>query len=128
VKQIITQDSLGVVNGWLLPLWHVDSRVKVDQVYLTVVAPGARKGPHLHMKRCGRFICIKGNVKIRTLENGEYQERLSGEAGDYAEIYVHPGVPSAIYNLGDCDAYVINLPAPPWRAEERDDWPVEGWQ
>lgn len=127
-RQILTKDAAGEVNGWLLPIWHVDSGLKVDQVYMTVVAAGACKGPHLHMSRCGRFVCVRGNVRIVIRENGKYRETHSGERHDYAEVYVAPGFPVAIYNDGHEDAFVLNMPSPPWRADDRDEWPVEDWQ
>jgi len=126
-RRIETKNEAGDPNGWLLPIWHVDSGLKVDQVYLTAVAPGKRKGPHLHMVRCGRFVCVRGNVRIVIRENGRYRHAYSGERSDSAEVYVAPGCAAAIYNDGTEEALVLNMPSPPWRADDQDDWPVEGW-
>jgi hypothetical protein len=126
-RRIETKNEAGDPNGWLLPIWHVDSGLKVDQVYLTAVAPGKRKGPHLHMVRCGRFVCVKGNVRIVIRENGRYRHAYSGERSDFAEVYVAPGCAAAVYNDGTEEALVLNMPSPPWRADDQDDWPVEGW-
>jgi dTDP-4-dehydrorhamnose 3,5-epimerase-like enzyme len=124
---IPTKDIHGNSNGWLLPLWHVDSGEKIDQVYLTVVNSGAVKGPHLHTVRCGRFICIKGNVLIVMREGDGYREQATGDRCGFATVRVPPGIPAAIYNLGTDEAYVINMPTPPWRDEDRDEYPVPDW-
>ena len=129
MRRIITKDTSGRENGWLLPIWHVDSGLKVDQVYLTAVAPKSHKGPHLHMVRCGRFVCVKGNVRIVIRENGKYRYACSGDRHDFAEIYVAPGCAAAIYNDDRHEeALVLNMPSPPWRVDEQDDWLVEDWQ
>lgn len=128
MRRITTKGAEGRENGWILPIWHVDSGLKVDQVYLTAVAPGERKGPHLHKVRCGRFVCVKGNVRIVIRENGKYRHAYSGDRHDFTEVYVAPGCPAAIYNDSHEEALVLNMPSPPWRADEQDEWPVEDWQ
>lgn len=131
-RPIETRSDAGP-NGWLLPIWNSgEDDWRPEQVYLTVVAPGARKGPHLHKKRWGRFTCIKGNaliiMRVPTHMGLAYQALWSGEDYQYATIEVRPGIPAAVYNLGTAPAYVLNMPSPPWRADDQDEWPVEGWE
>ena len=114
-------------NGFLVPIWHVDSGPKIEQVYLTVVAPGAVKGPHLHMRRRGLFTCIKGNIRLVTRSADCYQEHDIGEDHNFATSEVPAGIAAALYNVGDVPAYVLNMPSPPWRENEPDEWPVEDW-
>lgn len=119
-------------NGWLLPIWNAaEDGWRPEQVYLTVVAPGAQKGPHLHRKRCGRFVCIAGNAlivqRVMTHVGIAYVSLWTGATHDFAMVEIPPGVPAAIYNPGALPAYVLNLPSPPWRPDDQDEWPVEGW-
>lgn len=122
---IETLDIHGESNGWLLPIWHVDSGVKVEQVYLTVVNPGCFKGPHLHLKRRGLLSCIRGVVTVVTRLGQEYHEQLLCAGVDAFEI--PPGVAAAIYNTGDEEAFVLNMPSPPWRKDEPDEHKVKDW-
>lgn len=131
MSRIITRDSEGRENGWLIPLWNALERpdLRPEQVYLTVVKPGTVKGPHLHLKRRGLFCVVRGCVTIvfRDVFTGAYVERLIVPGDD--AVQVEPGSPCAIYNGGTDEAYVINLPTHhAWSKEDPDDWPVEGWK
>lgn len=133
IRQPIETRSGTAPNGWLLPIWNsAEDNWRPEQVYLTVVAPGAHKGPHLHKRRCGRFTCIKGNVlivmRMPTHMGLAYQMLATGEEHEYATIAVRPGIPAALYNLSTKPAYVLNMPSPPWRPDDEDEWPVEGWE
>ena len=133
--QIETKDATtGKLNGYLIPLWNCHEQDwRPDQVYVTVVEPACSKGPHLHKKRFGRFVCITGNVEIITRRakhpetNGLYQRHLSGEDHDYALIEVPAGVPAEICNIDSIPAVVLNMPTPAWRPDDQDEWPVEDW-
>jgi hypothetical protein len=131
IMKIETKDTAGNANGYLVPIWNAleNPELRPEQVYLTAVAPHTRKGPHLHMKRSGCFICIKGNVKIVTRAPGAigYVVAATGEHNQYRRIVVKPGTAAAIYNSGDEEALVLNLPSPAWSAAEPDEWPVEDW-
>lgn len=129
MKRIATKDAAGNPTGWLLPIWHADNGPPIDQVYLTVVAPGAVKGPHLHMNRRGLFCCIRGSVRV-VMRNpaGQYVVVDLGDREGFPAIEVPPGTPAAIYNIGRGDAYVLNMPSPPWRSDDQDEWPVENWE
>jgi mannose-6-phosphate isomerase-like protein (cupin superfamily) len=122
----------GRPNGSLIPVWNVHEKLlpedrAPEQVYLTICAPGARKGPHLHLKRWGYFTCIKGDVRIVVRLPQGYEVAWSGESHDYATIEVPAGAPALIENLGPTDAYVLNTPAPAWRPDDTDEHAVEGW-
>lgn len=126
--KITTRDKNYEVNGWILPIWHVDSGEEISQVYLTAVKAGCSKGPHLHMRRCGRFTCLKGDVRIKVRSiDGSYFDHYTGENYEFASIFVPAGLPAEIINVGDAEALVLNMPHPPYRESDPDDWPVENW-
>lgn len=128
INPIPTKAPDGSVNGWLLPIWNAtQADYKPAQVYLTVVNVAAMKGPHLHMVRAGRFVCIKGNVRIVTRQWDTYATHETGDVAGFNVVNVPPGMAAAIYNVGDCDAYVLNMPNPAWTKEAPDDHPVVGW-
>jgi len=128
-QSIETKNREGRANGFLIPIFNVhDGWVMPEQypqqVYLTVVTPGQVKGPHLHLKRWGLFTCIRGNAKIIVRTQERYEEYLSGVDHQFATIQVPAGIPAAIQNIGDIDAYVLNMPSPAWRADDQDDHAV----
>lgn len=125
---ITTRDAKGHANGWLLPLWNANTKpeLRPDQVYLTVVAPGCVKGPHLHMKREQRYYLIKGDAEVITRADGEYTITLLWP-GDW--MVVPAGIPSQIRNGNPAEeAWIINMPSPAWSKEDQDEWPVEDWK
>ena len=127
--KIQTRDKDGSNNGFLVPIFNVHDAFLAPeqhpkQVYLTVVAPGKVKGPHLHLKRWGLFTCVVGNAKIVVRENGRYQEYLTGVDHAFRTIQVPAGVPAALQNIGDTDAYILNMPSPSWHADDQDEHPV----
>jgi quercetin dioxygenase-like cupin family protein len=129
LKTIPTKDDKGTPNGIVVPIWHVDDGSKVDQVYMTTILPGCQKGPHRHEKRCGAFTVIRGRVLIVTKHGDKYREHLcDADTREFRTIHVAPGVTAALYNVGSSiEALVLNMPTPPWRADDQDEWPVEGW-
>jgi dTDP-4-dehydrorhamnose 3,5-epimerase len=128
-ERIDTYNKQGSLNGYLVPIFNVhDGFVEPEQypkqVYLTVVTPGELKGPHLHLKRWGLFTCICGNAKVVVRTASGYEEFLTGEDYDYATIQVPAGVPAALANIGNVDAYFLNMPSPAWHPENQDEHPV----
>lgn len=128
--KIVTKNVQGQANGFLIPIINVhenflNSEQWPKQVYCTVAAPGTIKGPHLHKKRTGFFTCIKGNIKIVIRIADQYIEKFSGEDYDFASVQVPAGIPSALVNIGTCDAYILNMPSPAWHIDDQDDWDVE---
>lgn len=127
--RVTTRDSDGEPNGFLVPIYNVHetpiaAEQRPQQVYLTVVSPGAVKGPHLHLKRWGLFTCVKGNVKIVLKTPAGYEETFSGVDHGFATVQVPAGIPAALHNVGREDAYVLNMPSPAWRPDDLDEHPV----
>ena len=124
--KFITKDSNGHENGFLVPIYNVhdgffEAGKEPQQVYLTVIAPRQIKGPHLHFIRTGCFTCIKGNARFILKTEHGYEVVLSGEAHEYRTVIVPTGVPAALQNLGDEDAYVLNMPNPAWTPTMHDE-------
>ena len=125
-KKFVTRDFGGRTNGYLVPIYNIHDGVfqpghEPQQVYLTVVAPHCVKGPHLHFIRTGYFTCIKGNVRIIVKMEGQYREYFSGEAHQYLSVEIPTGVPAALENLGDDEAFVLNMPNPAWKPDMNDE-------
>lgn len=132
--KIPTKDSAGRPNGWMATAWSVfdspdSASLRPDQVYITAVSPGMRKGPHLHKKRRGMFYCAHGKVTIRMRvgDDSYIDTVLTPDRG--VAFVVMPGIPCAIYN--ECpqeESVVINMPSPAWSKKNPDDHPVENWE
>lgn len=125
-KKIVTKNEHGDTNGYLVPLYNVHDGFfkqgdEPQQVYLTVVSPHCTKGPHLHFIRTGFFTCIRGNICVITKENNQYSEYFSGEKYGYVSIEIPKGVPALIKNLGDDDAFILNMPCPAWTPSMNDE-------
>ena len=76
------------------------------------------------MKRWGLFTCIRGNAKIVVRTKSGYEEHYTGEDHDFKTIQVPAGTPAALQNIGNKEAYVLNMPAPSWHIDDQDDHPV----
>lgn len=129
--RIPTTDTEGRPNGWVQPVWSVleSPELRPEQVYITAIAPRSRKGPHCHHVRRGFFVVISGTVRIRWKDDDTYYDLLYGEkGGSRASCVIDPGIPCALYNYGDTEALVLNLPSPAWSADNPDEHPVENWE
>jgi dTDP-4-dehydrorhamnose 3,5-epimerase-like enzyme len=127
--RLITKNAKGTANGWLVPVFNVHEtdiapEQHPKQVYLTVIAPEEIKGPHLHHQRWGLFTCIKGNARIIVRTAAGYEEYLTGESHGFATVQVPAGIPSALQNIGQEEAYMLNMPSPAWRPDAQDEHPV----
>ena len=91
---------------------------------MTVCEVNEIKGPHLHRKRWGFFTCIQGDAWIIARTETGYEECYTGEHHGYATIEVPAGIPSAIQNVGDVPAYVLNMPYPSWHIDDPDEHDV----
>jgi dTDP-4-dehydrorhamnose 3,5-epimerase len=122
-----TKDKSGDINGFLIPIYNVNDKdipenYTPKQVYLTTVGIGKIKGPHLHYKRDGFFTCIKGNVRIILKIDGKYITYFSGENHEYLSIFIPKGIPAAIQNISDEEAFLLNMPNPAWTKEMNDEF------
>jgi dTDP-4-dehydrorhamnose 3,5-epimerase len=125
-KKMVTRDQDGRSNGFLIPIYNIHEGFFPDgcepqQVYLTVIGPKNVKGPHLHLIRTGCFTCIKGNVRFILRTSKGYEMFHSGENHEYRTVLVPVGVPAALQNLGEADAYVLNTPYPAWTSTMNDE-------
>lgn len=146
MNPIETKDAKGRYNGFVIPLWHVDQGPPIEQVYVTSVAPNRIKGPHLHNVRRGLFYLVSGTGSIVIKASDGWDKEIACwhvgshirrnppiRHGDYFEyrqpfgLIVPPRFPAALYNTGTVDAVFLNMPSPPWRKDEPDEHPVEGW-
>ena len=50
-----------------------------------------------------------------------YKVFYSGENHEYRSVIVPTGVPAALQNIGDEDAYVLNMPNPAWTPDMNDE-------
>jgi len=128
LKAIPTKDQDGKPNGYVLPIWNnTTDTYQPHQLYLTTINVGCAKGPHLHMRRAGRFVCIRGDIVVVTRTLHTYTEQRSGDAAGYHIIDVPPGMACLLVNVGLSEALVLNTPNPAWRPDDQDDVPVIGW-
>jgi dTDP-4-dehydrorhamnose 3,5-epimerase-like enzyme len=127
LKPIHTTDAEGYRNGLVLPIWNAAfDEYRPQQAYITTIAVGASKGPHLHHKRDGAFTCIVGSILIVTRVNGEYREVACGDGPGYKTVHVLRGTPCTLYNIGTTEAVVLNMPNPSWR-DNSDENKVPDW-
>jgi hypothetical protein len=125
-KKFITYNEDHEANGFLVPIYNVHEEffplgIVPQQVYLTVIAPLDRKGPHLHYIRTGCFTCIKGNARFILKIDSSYKIFYSGEDHAFRSVLVPAGVAAALQNLGNTDAYVLNMPSPAWTPTMNDE-------
>jgi dTDP-4-dehydrorhamnose 3,5-epimerase-like enzyme len=123
---IVTRTGPNITTGFLVPLYNIHDGFfepgrEPQQVYMTVIAPRAIKGPHLHFVRTGCFTCIKGNARFILKTVSGYEVYYSGEHHDYLMVEVPSGTPAALQNLGDDEAYVLNMPFPAWTPTMNDE-------
>jgi dTDP-4-dehydrorhamnose 3,5-epimerase-like enzyme len=121
-----TKTEAGLPNGYLVSLYNTHECFfaqgsEPKQVYLTVISPGMKKGPHLHYVRTGFFTCIKGDIKIVLKTDQGYKEFFSGENYDYLSVEVPKGIPALMVNVGDGEAFVLNMPSPAWTPTMNDE-------
>lgn len=124
--KIVTKNTKGLSNGWLLPIFNVhdgliDAAQHPKQIYLTVIAPHEIKGPHLHMNRWGLFTCLRGNAKIVVRTENGYEEYMTGEDYEFVTVQVPAGIPAALQNISKKEAYMLNMPSPAWHIDDQDE-------
>ena len=125
-KKFVTKDFNGNTNGFLVPIYNVNESIfpagmAPQQVYLTVISPNKIKGPHLHYIRTGYFTCIKGNARIVLKTDLGYEVYYSGEDYEFLSVIIPVGIPAALQNIGEDEAYVLNMPTPAWTPAMNDE-------
>jgi dTDP-4-dehydrorhamnose 3,5-epimerase-like enzyme len=129
-KRFPTKDKDGTVNGYLVPIYNIHDKFypkgkEPQQVYLTVISPGFIKGPHLHYIRTGCFTCIKGNARFVVKTESGYQVFYSGDEYEYRSVIIPTGTPAALQNIGNEDAFVLNMPTPAWTPTMADEYSAD---
>ena len=125
-KKFVTKNHDNKVNGFLVPIYNIcdsffPAGMEPQQVYLTVIGSHQIKGPHLHYIRTGCFTCIKGNARFILKTDEGYQVFYSGENHEFRSVIVPSGVAAALQNLGEDEAYVLNMPTPAWTPTMNDE-------
>ncbi len=82
--------------------------------YLSVTRPGVARGPHEHRDQTDGFAFLSGDYELFLWENrpgkGEASVRLRVGESNPVFVVVPPGVVHAYRNVGETDAFVINIP------------------
>lgn len=135
-SKIITFDKTGKSNGYIVPIYNINDNFfglgrELQQISLTVLAPGCNKGPHLHYVRTFFFTCIKGNLHVVAKLSDKYVEYDIGEDHQFLSVEIPTGVPALIQNLGDEEAFILNMPSPAWTPDMKDEYTADfsdyGW-
>jgi len=104
-------------RGWLTELYRDDELPEgfsPTMCYLSLTHPGIARGPHEHVDQTDGFAFISGKYMLYLWENrdGMPYKEMRVEVGVDNPIFVTvpPGVVHAYRNIGDEDAFVVNLP------------------
>jgi dTDP-4-dehydrorhamnose 3,5-epimerase len=119
-------------RGWLIELYRDDelpAGFDPAMGYISLTKPGIARGPHEHRDQTDCFAFLDGLYEVWLWENRPDLPQVSVriEAGSSAPklVFVPPGVVHAYRNIGDRDAFVVNLPdrlyAGPGRREPVDE-------
>ncbi|HLO97024.1 MAG TPA: dTDP-4-dehydrorhamnose 3,5-epimerase family protein [Fimbriimonas sp.] len=96
--------------------------------YISVTHPGVSRGPHEHVHQSDLFAFVDGEYELRLWENRPGYEPWEGVftvgESNPVTVIVPPGVVHGYKNVGDRDAYVINLPDKLYAGEGRKE-PVD---
>lgn len=112
-KKVATYDFSKNENGFLVELFKDGNKTAV---YLSCAKPGAFKGYHLHRVRAARYICLKGKMKIILYVSGKREEHVL-TAENLKRLYIPANIPTALENIGDEEAWLINFPDPAYDPE-----------
>jgi dTDP-4-dehydrorhamnose 3,5-epimerase-like enzyme len=107
-KRVATRGVDGRENGYLIELAKDGNKTTA---YLTVTYPHSFKGYHMHLRRTGNFIVLRGKVKIILVEGKQKREIVLDEA-DPQRITVPTMTYIGIQNVGDTEAWMLNFPQP----------------
>jgi dTDP-4-dehydrorhamnose 3,5-epimerase len=103
-------------RGWLCELFRQDELPQGFEPamgYISVTHPGVSRGPHEHVDQTDCFAFLSGRYVLHLWDNrgseSSYEAHAVGESNPMA-AFVPPGVVHAYQNVGESDAFVINLP------------------
>jgi dTDP-4-dehydrorhamnose 3,5-epimerase len=104
-------------RGWLMELYRDDElpgAFEPAMSYLSMTHPGIARGPHEHREQTDGFVFMSGSYKLYLWDNrpGHEARQMVMEVGEANPVLVTipPGVVHAYRNVGESDAFVINLP------------------
>jgi dTDP-4-dehydrorhamnose 3,5-epimerase-like enzyme len=123
-KKVITRDANGSENGWLLELFKDKEAGNKTEVYLTATKPGSFKGYHLHRIRTGRFIALKGKVRIiMYAHNGAkwMREEAELDAAAPQRIIIPANTATGLETIGSEEAWLVNYPDPAYDPSIKDE-------
>jgi dTDP-4-dehydrorhamnose 3,5-epimerase len=100
---------------------------RFGQLYLTTTYPGVVKAWHLHRIQTDLVSCIRGEIQLVLYDAREASPTL-GEVAEFATGEEHPllvSIPPGVYHGWKCvseeEAFVINVPTEPYRADRPDE-------
>lgn len=125
-KRVTTHDHDGKENGWLVELFKDGDKTTA---YLTVAAPGAFKGYHLHRVRVARYVCVRGRMRIILYvpakdAAGKHvwtREEHLLEAAQPSRLFIPIDVATGLENIGDEEGWLVNYPDPPYDPSLKDE-------
>jgi len=101
------------------------------QVYLSTIFPGVVKAWHYHNHQEDRFTCVRGTVKAALYDDredspsrGRVNEFYVGEHNPRL-IVIPPGIYHGWKCVGECEAYVINVPSKPYDRDDPDEFRID---
>ncbi|MCW5941201.1 MAG: dTDP-4-dehydrorhamnose 3,5-epimerase family protein [Fimbriimonadaceae bacterium] len=104
-------------RGWLMELFREDELpdgFRPAMGYLSVTKPGVARGPHEHVDQTDGFAFLSGSYRLYLWENrpDRAPAKLELEVGEANPVLVlvPPGVVHAYKNVGDAEAFVLNVP------------------
>jgi dTDP-4-dehydrorhamnose 3,5-epimerase len=104
-------------RGWLVELYRSDTLpagFEPAMGYFSMTHPGVARGPHEHEDQTDGFLFFDGAYELHLWENreGEPEGHEVHKVGQENPVFVTvpPGVVHAYRNVGDRDAFVINVP------------------
>lgn len=115
--EIIPLKKYEDARGWLVELYRDDELPEgfnPTMGYFSCTKPGIERGPHEHADQTDGFIFFDGSYELHLWENREGEpenfEVIPVGKDNPVFITVPPGVVHAYRNVGDADAFVINVP------------------
>lgn len=114
-KRVTTYGLDGKENGYLVELAKDGAKTTA---YLTVAYPGSFKGYHMHLRRTGNFVVMRGKVKI-TIVRGKQKEEFVLDESNPRRITVPVMAYAGIENVGDSDAWMLNFPQPAYDPDDK---------